>query len=287
MAGFWDKFAPPSVLFVSPHPDDICIAMGALAAHLARRCADSTMLLVTDGSEGRMAKSTLSRHGWTSGWSVADTTRLRGDIRVAEAEQEAATLGIGRVAKAGGQGWHANPATTADATDDYGALLDVADFRPSTVTAAARAPIADIVARLPEESVVFLPAPNDRQLIHRITTCLALEAVEEAGTRLRLAFYLPLSSNGWGVEGTSADFAFGDDLADIKSRAIAAHRSQIERRRAFGAYTSTDSRDYRQIAADRDRARARSLGDALPYAEAFQLLDAESINVTLREASGC
>ncbi|MDJ0824159.1 MAG: PIG-L family deacetylase [Rhodobacter sp.] len=279
MAQAWQEIAPKSVLFVSPHPDDICIGMGGLAAFLAERAESSTMLLVTDGSEGRMAKQTLVRHEWTEAWTAPQSARLRGEIRVAEARREAEALGIDRVETLTQQTWHTEAATPAEAMDAHGGLIDVAGFRPGAVTDAARAAVAAQIEELPAAAVVCLPAPNDRQAIHRITTWMVLDALAGSNKPLTLAFYEPLSSLGWETLPAGlarADFAFGADLADRKATAIAAHRSQLERRAAFGSYTSADNRDYRQIARDRDQAYAKRAGVSAPFTEPCVMAPASS-----------
>ena len=294
MAHDWISICPSCILFVSPHPDDICIGMGALAFNLSQRTTDTSMVLITDGSEGRMADVTLLRHGWQNSFDRASSTRIRGSIRIAEARNEAALLNIAQVVKLPSQDWHQNPHTDASAMDAYGGLLDIEGFKPGPIDDNARRAVISMIRALNTQALIFLPHPHDRQHIHRITTRLFLDAILAAPDIPRIAFYEALSCHKKAIvpDGfLDAPFCYGEDESRIKTKAIKAHISQHERRAAIGSYTSADSRDYATIANERSADLARIMRSQLPFAERYVLshpdLDKETLITALWDFQKC
>jgi glucosamine-6-phosphate deaminase len=184
------------VLVFSPHPDDSSISCGGTLALLRRRRSVVTAVCVT----GHRA-------------AIPETTAEdRRRIRAREATREAEILG---------------------------AEARFLDLRFYDGDGAFRSDDAETVRRLLGEirpEIVIAPSAGDRHPTHR--TCRHL--VLEAARRFLLEDRTVSSLEFWEFEGPWALFGrdefnvvvvVPDDAAKVKSRAIRAHRSQIDRKR--------------------------------------------------------
>lgn len=252
-----------ALLLFSPHPDDIAIAMGGFAALLAVGGSDGvTVVLATDGSESMIPQNVLERHGWHAGMPPEEQRALRGRIRVAEAAEEIVRLGFDRgvVRLLEHQRWASEHRTPPEHTHDDLSLRDVYRFEPGPVDAEAA---EEIRALVDDDSICFVPDPNDRLIMHRIVTDLVMRVRGKA----RVLTYECLST----VEPTGPQFAvsFGEELMAMKCHAILAHESMIERRRQFGGYSNPGTESYDQIVRRVNGELAGSIGCGFPFAERF------------------
>ncbi|SRR5437762_1707933 len=83
---------PDHLILFSPHPDDIAISMGALAASAAPR-VPVTIVLMTDGSEAQLPEHVLQEHVHQNA-TPREKQQARGMMRVQEAMREAVVLGF-------------------------------------------------------------------------------------------------------------------------------------------------------------------------------------------------
>jgi LmbE family N-acetylglucosaminyl deacetylase len=154
---------PERLVVFAPHPDDAAISAGALLVLAALEGIPTTVALLTDGSEARLA----------AGMKRA----RRGRIRVAEAREEIRRLGLPpralRLLRH--RDWFEHHRTPKRFLHADLSLRDVAGFRPGPFTAAAVEEIRSVVGR--GRVLCCAPHPRDRLLMHRITTTLVLEAV--------------------------------------------------------------------------------------------------------------
>jgi LmbE family N-acetylglucosaminyl deacetylase len=250
-----------AVLF-SPHPDDIAISMGAFAAFLAQARVETSVVLATDGSESLVPASVLERYGWTPEMPPAEQRALRGRIRVAEALEEATRLGFGPVAVRllKRQRWFTEHRTPAEFLNADLSLRDVSRFEPGPVDKEAAEEIREAIG---DNTICAIPDPNDRLRMHRIVT----ELVMQVRGRASLLTYECLST----IEPTGSQivFGFGDELLNVKCRAIRAHVSMAERRRQFGGYSNPGTEPYDAIVTRRNAGLARTQGLDFPYAERY------------------
>jgi LmbE family N-acetylglucosaminyl deacetylase len=274
---------PSSAIFIAPHPDDVAIAAGALAVTLNRSPCLTSLAFVTSGGEARMALSTLRAHGWT-GHSVSDdSSDVRGAIRIAEGRKEARILGFphDHVLVLDRQSWHTNHKTPRRALNADGSIRDVSAYVPGTVTAEA---LQEIVGILPPagETWLICPHPSDTQVIHRVVTAMTAAAADIAAPRFpnalfRLVYYEALSTTAFAPMAGHSPLrvAFGASTFAAKARAIRAHESMYERRRAFGGYVNTEPADYDVLAARRCRSLAglEPCVRGLEFAEQFLISD--------------
>lgn len=253
---------PRQLILFSPHPDDIAISMGALAAWASSH-VPVTIVLMTDGSEAQLPEHVLRPH-ITRNATVEEKQRVRGSIRVQEAMRDAVSLGLdsNTVHLLQRQSWFSQHLTPADYVNADRTLRDVTGFVPGPVDENAVAEIRNIIGS-GNGIVCAVPDPNDRLAMHRITTQLVAANRGEA----RLLTYECLSTIA--VEGPQTAFPFGEDLMDRKCAAILQHESMRERRKQFGGYTNPGNEFYDVIVRKKNRALARCLGLAEPYAEQF------------------
>jgi LmbE family N-acetylglucosaminyl deacetylase len=253
---------PGRLILFSPHPDDIAISMGALAAWAAPR-VPATIVLMTDGSEAQLPGHVLQPHIDRNA-TVGEKQRARGMMRVQEAMREAVTLGFDNnvVHLLDRQSWFLQHRTPARYMNPDGTLRDVNGFDPGPVDENAIAEIRDIIGS-GSGIICAVPDPNDRLTMHRITTHLVAENRGNA----KLLTYECLSTIK--VTGPQTAFAFDEDLMDRKCAAILEHRSMRERRKQFGGYTNPGNEFYDVIVREKNRALARDLRLAAPYAERF------------------
>jgi GlcNAc-PI de-N-acetylase len=271
---------PDAAVFVAPHPDDIAIAAGGLAAVLSELGVTTRMVLATDGSEARIPESALRRHGWTPAMSSLATRELRGRIRIAEGREEARCLGFGDDAVVVlNQRWHSEHRTPPDGLFDDLSLRDVASYRPGPIDRAAVDAMRSAINVDGEDVWLAIPHPDDRLVMHRIVTQIALDALvpdERQETATGALFYEALSTSRFSTPsgGREVTLGYDQEVMDCKRAAIRAHVSMAERRRIFGGYSTTGTVPYDELAHDRDRDLAGRIGHALPFAERFVLVDA-------------
>jgi LmbE family N-acetylglucosaminyl deacetylase len=253
---------PRRLILFSPHPDDIAISIGALAAWAAPR-VPVTIVLMTDGSEAQLPEHVLQPHIDCNA-TVGEKQRARGMMRVQEATREAVTLGFDSniVHLLHRQSWFLRHRTPAGYMNPDRSLRDVNGFVPGPVDKHAIAEIRDIIGS-GSGIICAVPDPNDQLTMHRMTTQLVAANRGEA----RLLTYECLST----IEVTAPQtvFPFDEDLMDRKCAAILEHHSMRERRKQFGGYTNPGTEFYDVIVREKNRALARRLGLAEPYAERF------------------
>ena len=253
---------PDRLILFSPHPDDIAISMGALAAWAAPRVSVS-IVLMTDGSEAQLPQHVLQariHHNATA----REKQQARGMMRVEEAMREAVVLGFdcNVVHLLDRQNWFLRHRTPARYMNPDGTLRDVNGFDPGPVDEHAIAEIRDIIGS-GSRTICAVPDPNDRLIMHRVTTRL----IAENRANAKLLTYECLSTID--VTGPQTAFLFNKDLMDRKSAAILEHHSMRERRKHFGGYTNPGTEFYDVIVREKNRALAHQLGLASPYAERF------------------
>jgi hypothetical protein len=185
-------------------------------------------------------------------------------MRVEEAMLEAVVLGFDSnvVHLLNRQNWFLQHRTPPECMNPDWTLRDINGFKPDPVDEHAIAEIRDIIGS-DSETICAVPDPNDRLAMHWITTRLVAENRGEA----KLLTYECLSTSD--VTGPQTAFAFDEDLMDRKLSAILEHRSMRERRKHFGGYTNPGTEFYDVIVREKNRALARQLGLAAPYAERF------------------
>ncbi len=205
-------------LVVAPHPDDETLGCGGTIALKRRAGADVTIVFVSDGTAshaGRIEEQTLR------------------ELRREEARAAGAVLGV--------------PA-------DRLVFLGLPDGRLRTVQATIVDRLVELIAR-GGVTQVFAPYRFDTTDDHVVVHAAAREAIERAGGDVGLYEYpvwfwrrWPWSlSRGRGVRrvlrnakdawlwwrALGRDFTEGLDISDViesKRRALACHRSQMERR---------------------------------------------------------
>lgn len=253
---------PGKLILFSPHPDDIAISLGALAAWVAGRVS-TTIVLMTDGSEAQMPKHVTRRHVADDA-PVEERRRARGNIRVQEAFQEAIALNFDPsvVRLLNRQSWFSRHRTPAEYMSNELSLRDVNGFVPARVDQDAIAEVREVIGS-GEDTICAVPDPNDRLTMHRVTTRL----ITENRGKARLMTYECLSTND--VTGPQTVFGFDEDLMRRKCEAILAHHSMKERRKHFGGYMNPGTEFYDVIVRRKNRALARELGFASAYAERF------------------
>ena len=246
------------IVLFAPHPDDIAISMGALAASIAAARTQVTIVLMTDGSEASIPAEI------TGGGSPEELRARRGQIRVAEAVEEAIRLGFeaGAVRLLHRQTWFTDHRTPRPYLNDDLSLRDVRGFVPGEIEACALDEIAGAVGG-GAETVCAVPDPADRLLMHRITHSL----VSRVRGQARLLTYECLSTER--LTGAQTLFGFGEEQLGVKCHAIRAHVSMRERRLRQGGYSNPGTEFYDVIVTRNNAALAREAGIAFPYAERF------------------
>jgi LmbE family N-acetylglucosaminyl deacetylase len=253
---------PGRLILFAPHPDDIAISLGGLAAWAAGR-VPATIVLMTDGSEARLPEHVTDGYVGPNA-PAEERRRARGRIRVQEAVLEAAALGFDAqaVRLLERQTWFRAHRTPAGYLSGDLSLRDVNGFVPGPVDDDAAGEVRQAIGS-GESTICAVPDPNDRLTMHRVTTRLVAENRGHA----RLMTYECLSTIE--VTGPQTAFGFGEDLMRRKCQAILAHQSMLERRKHFGGYTNPGTEFYDAIVRRKNRALARELGLAHPYAERF------------------
>lgn len=218
---------------------------------------------MTDGSEAQLPEHVLQAH-IDHNATVRERQHARGMIRVQEAMREAVTLGFDSnvVHLLDRQSWFLQHRTPAEYMNPDWTLHNVNGFVPGPVGEQAIAEIRGIIGS-GSGIICAAPDPNDRLIMHRVTTHLVAQNRGDAG----LLTYECLSTID--VTGPQTAFPFDDDLMDRKCAAILEHRSMRERRKHFGGYTNPGTEFYDVIVRRKNRALARDLGLAAPYAERF------------------
>ena len=160
----------------------------------------------------------------------------------------------------GRQDWFTGHRTPPDCLYPDLSLRDVARFEEGPIDEAAREEIRGAMAGA---TICAAPDPNDRLRMHRIVTDL----VREARSAAALLICECLST----VAVTGPQFLpeFGEELIESKRRAIGAHRSMMERRRQFGAYSNAGTEGYDVIVPRWNRESEQHYGAAMPYAEKY------------------
>ena len=253
------------LLLFAPHPDDIAISMGGLAALLAQGGSGGvTVVLATDGSESLVPASVLEKHGWGPSLPPEQQRELRGRIRVAEAEEEVARLGFSRgvVRLMEHQRWATEHRTPREFLYDDLSLKDVTRFVPGPIDEEAAEEVRELIGD-GEDIICAVPDANDRLLMHRIVTELVSGVRGHAG----LLTYECLSTTAPSVP--QILFSFGEDLMTVKRHAIRAHESMAERRRQFGGYSNPGTEGYDEIVERKNSELARSYGCDFPFAERY------------------
>jgi LmbE family N-acetylglucosaminyl deacetylase len=253
---------PRKLILFSPHPDDIAISLGGLAAWSAGRVA-TTIVLMTDGSEAQMPKHVTRGHVADDA-PVEEKRWARGNIRVREAAQEAIALNFDPsvVRLLNRQSWFSRHRTPAEYMNDDLSLLDVNGFVPAPIDDDAIAEVREVIGS-DEDTICVVPDLNDRLTMHRVTTRL----VTENRGKARLITYECLSTVE--VTGPQTVFGFDECLMRRKCEAVLAHQSMIERRKHFGGYMNPGTEFYDVIVRRKNKALACELGLEHPYAERF------------------
>jgi LmbE family N-acetylglucosaminyl deacetylase len=253
---------PGRLILFSPHPDDIAISMGALAAWAAGR-VPATIVLMTDGSEAQLPDHVTEQHVARTA-PVEEKRRVRGSIRCQEAAREAAALGFDPsvVRLLERQSWFLDHRTPAGCMNEDLSLRDVNAFVPGPVDDRAIEEIRSVIG-FGDDTICAVPDPNDRLTMHRLTTQLVSLNRGES----RLMTYECLSTIE--VSGPQTVFAFDEELMHRKCTAIFQHRSMLERRKHFGGYSNPGTEFYDVIIRRKNAALARELGFPQPYAERF------------------
>jgi hypothetical protein len=253
---------PNRLILFSPHPDDIAISMGALAAWASQRVA-TTIVLMTDGSEAQLPDHVMERYV-TSNAGPEERRSARGRLRVGEAVREAVALGFDAavVRLLDRQSWFTRHQTPSAFMNGDLSLRDVNGFEPGPVDGDTTAEIRDLIGS-GEGVICAVPDANDRLTMHRMTTRLVSENRGRAG----LLTYECLSTIE--VTGPQTVFAFGEELMDRKCAAILEHESMRERRKHFGGYMNPGTEFYDSIVRRRNGALAREISLAQRYAERF------------------
>ena len=255
---------PERFVLFAPHPDDIAVSMGALAACIARLGIPTTIVLVTDGSEARLPDNVIRHAGGDPSLPPTELTKLRGRIRISEAEEETARLGFpkssARILRR--QSWFTGHRTPAEHLNCDLSLRNVDGFRPGEIDQAAINEIRDAIGR-GTGAICAVPDRHDRLVIHRITH----EIVNRSRGLARMLTYECLSTVK--PTGPQTVFAFGEDLMRLKCHAIRAHRSMRERRELFGGYSNSGTEFYDCLIQRRNAELASTLSLSLPYAECF------------------
>ncbi len=271
--------APERLVLVSPHPDDVGISAGALAAVAARGGVPATIVLATDGSEARLPASVLRRHGWNAAMSAVEQRALRGAIRVAEARTEAARLGLGEsaVVLLKNQRWFTAHRTPREYLHADLSLRSVDGFRPGPLDEGAVAELRDLLPRRPGGLVVCAaPDPLDKLLMHRLVTALLVRALRSLRATDRAAYalvtYECLSTAEWSAPITTY-LGFERDVMRAKRHAIRAHRSMYERRKRFGGYSNPGRADYDAVVVRANADLAARAGLPFPFAERYGLYE--------------
>src|SRR5262249_15621565 len=151
---------PSHLILFSPHPDDIAISMGALAAWAAPR-VPVTIVLMTDGSEAQLPEHVLQAHIHQN-TTVREKQQARGIMRVKEAMREAVVLGFESnvVHLLSRQSWFLYHRTPAGYMNPDWTVRDVNGFRPGPVDEATTAEIRDIIGS-GSGIICAVPDPND------------------------------------------------------------------------------------------------------------------------------
>lgn len=253
---------PARLVLFSPHPDDIAISMGALAAWAAGRLP-VTIVLVTDGSEANLPEHVTSPHIAPSA-PPEEQRRIRGKIRAREAVQEAIALGFdsSTVRPLRHQTWFTAHRTPAEYMNSDLSLRDVGGFVPGPVDDGAIAEIRGVIGA-GDDTICAVPDPHDRLTMHRLTTSL----VTENRANARLMTYECLSTIS--ATGPQTVFGFDEELMRRKCAAILAHQSMLERRKCFGGYANPGTEFYDVLVRRKNEALARELRLANRYAERF------------------
>lgn len=274
---------PERLLLFSPHPDDVAISAGALAAWAAEAAIPTVVVLVTDGSEARIPSSVLATHGWTTTMSSSEQRALRGQVRTGEALEEVRRLGFGASAlhRLRQQRWFERHQTEEEFLHPDQSLRDVTRFRPGAIDAAAVLEIQDLIGKGPEDHVICgVPDPRDRLMMHRIVTALVAEALlplcSKRPERYGLLTYECLSTEQREEKGPWTYFGFGEELMSVKCHAILAHRSMQERRKQFGGYSNSGDEFYDSLVRRANRETAQRCGVRAVFAERYGWLDRPS-----------
>ena len=253
---------PGRLILFAPHPDDIAISLGALAAWAAGR-VPTTIVLMTDGSEARLPEHVTDPYVGRNA-PVEERRRARGLIRVEEAVLEAAVLGFDpaavRLLKR--QTWFSAHRTPAEYLSGDLSLREVDGFVPAPLDDGAIGEVREAIGS-GEDTICAVPDPNDRLTMHRVTTRLV---AENRGLARLMTYECLLTIQ---VTGPQTAFGFDEDPMRRKCAAILAHQSMLERRKHFGGYTNPGTEFYDAIVRRKNRALARELGLAHPYAERF------------------
>jgi hypothetical protein len=194
---------------------------------------------------------------------------LRGRIRVAEAAEEARRLGLaeGCVRLLARQAWFSRHRTPAEFLREDGSLLRVEGFMPGPVDGEAVEEVAGALAGA-GAVICAVPEPEDRLLMHRITTALGVAAVRRAPANvLGVLTYECFTTEG--QPPGRVYFGFGEAAMWRKQHAIRAHDSMRERRRQLGGYSTAGAEFYDTMVERWNRETAREGGLAPPYAERF------------------
>ncbi len=253
---------PGRLVLFAPHPDDIAISLGALAAWAAGR-VPVTIALMTDGSEARLPDRLADRYAARTA-PPEERRRARGRIRVQEALMEAMALGFdaSAVRLLERQTWFSAHCTPAECLHDDLSLRNVDGFVPGPIDGYATSEIRRAIGA-GDDTICAVPDPDDRLIIHRITTQL----VGESRGNAHLLTYECLSTIE--VTGPQTAFGFDEELMGRKCQAILAHESMRERRRQFGGYTNPGTEFYDAIVRRKNAALARELGLPQAFAERF------------------
>jgi LmbE family N-acetylglucosaminyl deacetylase len=271
---------PSRLLLFAPHPDDICISAGGLAAIAGQAGIDTKMILVTDGSESVIPEQVLQKFGWNDGWHPERTRNLRGRIRVGEANEEASRLGLNplSVRLLQHQSWHTNHQTPSRAMNADLSIRIVNEYRPAPIDHYAVSEVRELLNESANECLILaFPDPYDNLCMHRTATALIAMALlaepDGANASRHLLLYRCLSSVKERAYGERVVVEFGEDIMQRKVHAIQAHESMRERRRLFGGYGSRSSEFYDTIVQRWDVEIANRYSLSSPYAEEYGLVE--------------
>ena len=268
---------PSHIIVFSPHPDDLSISMGGFVILAARAGIPINSILLTNGSEAIIPDGFLHQHGWHPRMSVTEVCRLRGEIRLREAQEEAIRLGLKRdsVILLKKQNWFDSHRTPLEAMNADGSIKDVSHFKPGPLDLDSLDEICLLFEKFNGIKVFCaIPCLNDKQLMHRLTTILVLRALSSLPQhRLKnynLLIYKCLSTYKWEPDAYHRVVGFDENIMKRKCHAIMANESMKSRREVIGGYANRGREFYDTIIRKENAETARHFKLRNSFAECFK-----------------
>ena len=257
--------------------------MGGFVISAARDGIPISSILVTNGAEAVIPHAFLAQHGYHAKLTTPEICRLRGAVRVSEAREEAHRLGLsdGSVILLQKQTWFTEHRTPDNALNSDGSLCDVDRFKHGPLKSESIYEIQELLNNAKGSNILFaVPAPHDRQLMHRITTALVVKALSLLPDidfkRFKLLIYKCLSTTKWKESENHIAIGFGEEIMSRKCFAINANESMKTRRKIIGGYSNKGRDFYDVIIRSKNSADAQKYKLKEPYAECFQCCNVPS-----------